>query len=85
MTLTLTLDPARVIGPTVSTKPGTVTSPKTGIIVLAKDATGKVVKADLAELDDASVEAWLASIKDLNKRAQYRRALYKVRVPQKAS
>jgi hypothetical protein len=74
------VDPKRAIAPTASTTPGTVMAPKTGITVTAKDATGKTVKADLAELDDASVEVWLQTIKDLNKRAQYRKKLARVRL-----
>jgi hypothetical protein len=84
MTLTLAIDPNRKIT-TTSTKPGTVVAPKTGITVLAKDTTGKVVTADLAELDDASVTAYLESIKNLIKRKEYRKKLIKIRLPQKGA
>ena len=93
--VTFRVDPNRVPSPapvTTTTRgtPTTTTTPVTrsaavtnhiGITVTARDATGKAVVVDVADLDDASIEAWLELIKDPLKRAKYRKLLVKVRTP----
>ena len=43
------------------------------------DPTGKLITADLAELDDASAQAWLQQVKDWKKKLFYRDMLAKLR------
>jgi hypothetical protein len=54
---------------------------KTNVKIFAKDpVTNKVTTYDLAELDDASAQAWLQQIKDWKKKLEYRRLLQQTRV-----
>jgi hypothetical protein len=82
---TLKIDPNRVPPPvtaaTTTAAQSRAATSHIGIPVFAFDATGKIGLYDVADLDDASIAAWLEQISDPLKRIKYRKQLRKLRVP----
>jgi hypothetical protein len=76
-----TLTPTKIILSADAARIGTAI--KLGVSVIALDAAGKPTKFDLAELDDASAQAWLAHIKDWKEKLKYRQLLGKIRTGEK--
>jgi hypothetical protein len=78
----LTIDPNRLPAAiaTAAAKSRAATN-HIGINVYAVDTTGALGQYDVADLDAASIEAWLSQIKDLLKRARLRHQLERIRVP----
>lgn len=75
MALTPTLTPTKV---TLNADPARIgVAVKLNVPVVGHDATGKLVNLDLAELDDASAQAWLMAVKDWKKKLFYRQLLSK--------
>jgi hypothetical protein len=79
------IDPSRVPPPPTSTTTKAALSRAAtnhiGIPVFAFDASGTLGKYDVADLDDASIAAWLEQIKDPLTRIKYRKQLHKIRTP----
>ena len=83
MATTPTLTPTKITLNTDPTRLGKAV--KLNVPVVAHDTTGNVVKADLAELDDASAQAFLSTIKDWKMKLRYRHLLNQSRLGHKST
>jgi hypothetical protein len=81
----LTIDPKRlpsvITAATGNAAKSLAATNHIGIPVYAFDANGKPGLYDVADLDDASIQAWLQQIKDPLKRIKYRKQLLRIRTP----